>query len=423
LGVLPVKALDSSLMHEFSLGLAEELTTALARFRWISCVSPTSIAALAEEEEISESTRWADLDLDFLVEGSFRQSGPDIQIIVRLINMREPGEISWSKRFDSRFEDVLKLQDQIAADTAAQVAPELLLWGGGQATTRPQVDPSSYELMLRSIPAIYRLDQSGFRAAGPFLKKALQLDPSNAAAHSWLAHWYTSLVGQGWANDTRYAAQQADIHGKRAVLLDPGDARGLTVAGHVRAFLYKQPDPGLELHEQALNLNPNLALAWCYSGLANSYAGHHSEAFEHIRHAQLLSPHDPHGFFFDMALVMPLLLIGDYKTAVQVGRRAREAHPGLSSTYKGLISALGCMGNLGEARTLRQQLALLEPNFSVQEAIKRSPLCRPEDVQCYADGLRLAGCDERARGSPLADCLRPIATRWKQSRWLDEKAG
>ncbi len=50
--------------------------------------------------------------------------------------------------------------------------------------------------MLRAIPAIYRVDEAGFREAGVLLERSLALDPSSAACHSWLAHWYLFLLGK-----------------------------------------------------------------------------------------------------------------------------------------------------------------------------------------------------------------------------------
>jgi hypothetical protein len=49
-----------------------------------------------------------------------------------------------------------------------------------------------------------------------------------------------------------------------------------------------------------------------------------------------------------------------------------------------------------EAATLRDALLGLEPQFSIQEAIDRSPLLRQEDLDSYAEGLRLAGIPERS---------------------------
>jgi tetratricopeptide (TPR) repeat protein len=313
------------------------------------------------------------------------------------VHMRGSGELSWGRRYDSRMPDVLNLQDQIAAETAAQIVPEVMVWEGQAAASRPQVDPTAYDLMLRAIPAIYRLDEAGFRGAVTLLERSLALDPSSATCHSWLAHWYIFLLGEGWATDAPLAAQRADYLSQQAVILDPGDARGFTVAGHVRAFVHKDAQAALWLHDRAIALNPNLALAWCFSGLAHTYLGQHTEAMRRIQRARHLSPHDPHGFFFETSLQAPLLLTGQYEAAAQAGRRARSLHPGHSSNYKWSLSALGHLGASREAGEVRKALLALEPGFSIASALARSPLLRAEDRKRYADGLRLAGIPERSR--------------------------
>ena len=393
LGVMPFKTIKTTGDDtSFSLGLAEEITGAFARFRWLTCVSSASVATIYSEP--SQTSAWQELDLDFLVTGTLRTEANRISIQVRLLNMRGSGELIWSRGFDSSLLDVLNLQERIASETVAQIAPEVLVWEAETALFRPQINPSAYELMLRAIPAIYRLDQETFRAAGTLLASSLKADPSSAACHSWLAHWYLLLIGQGWAEDAAGASHRAGQLAQQAIALDPGDARGFTVAGHIEAFLHRKPEDALSLHERAIALNPNLALAWCYSGLAHCYLGQHTDAVRHVERARRLSPHDPHGFFFDMALTMPFLLSGDYEIAAQLGRRALHAHPGFSSTYKGLLAALGYLGLAGEAAPLRERLLELEPQFSVRDAVARSPLQREEDLERYADGLRLAGMPE-----------------------------
>jgi tetratricopeptide (TPR) repeat protein len=181
---------------------------------------------------------------------------------------------------------------------------------------------------------------------------------------------------------------------ERAVALDPSDARALTIAGHVRAFLHHQVDEAIQLHERALSLNPNLSLAWMFSGMAQSYAGHHEEAIRRIHKARRLSPFDPHSFAFDMALMIPHLARGEYQIAMELGRRATALNPGFSSTQKGYLSALGHLGRTEEQAVVRERLLRLEPSFSVREALLRSPLLREDDRLRYAEGLRLAGLPE-----------------------------
>jgi tetratricopeptide (TPR) repeat protein len=184
---------------------------------------------------------------------------------------------------------------------------------------------------------------------------------------------------------------------ERAVTLDPGDARALTLAGQVRGYLGKRPEEALALHERALSLNPNLALAWCFSGLAQSYAGHHDEAIRQMRQAVVLSPSDPHLFFFNMSLIMPYLMRGDHERAVEIGRQAIELNPWFASSYKGHLSALGHLHRDKEAAETRARLLVLEPGFSVAAAIDRSALGVADDIETYAEGLRLAGLPETSR--------------------------
>jgi signal transduction histidine kinase/TolB-like protein/FixJ family two-component response regulator len=266
LGVMPFRSIGANSGDAaFSQGLAEEITTAFSRFRWITCVGPASVAALANDP-LTDTERWEQLDLDFLIEGSFRKKRDKITVLLRLANMRGAGAISWGRRFDGFLPDLLDLQDRIASESAAQVAPELLVWEGLESKSRPRVDPTAYDMMLRAIPAIYRLDEGAFRESGQLLEQSLALDASSAACHSWLAHWHLFLLGQGWATDAEQAMRRADDLSRRAIVLDPEDARGFTVAGHVRAFLNKDAESALGLHERAIALNPNMALAWCYSG-------------------------------------------------------------------------------------------------------------------------------------------------------------
>jgi DNA-binding SARP family transcriptional activator len=393
LAVLPPRALDSDRFDALPLGLAEEITAALSRFRWISCVDGTLLAingGLARPDGHALQR----LDLDFVLDSTLQRSGNRIRIIVRLLDVRAGGKVAWARRFDREVDDVLTLQSEIAAETAAQIDPELLLHEGERLVSRGLAEPTAYDLILRAIPAIYRLEPSGFQAAGEMLAAALAIEPGNAAAHAWWAYWHLFLVGQGWAGDPVAATRRAGELAERAVTLDPGDARALALVGHVRGFLHKRPEEARALHERAISLNPNLPLAWCFSGFANSYLGRHEEAIEQINQAQRLSPHDPHAFFFDMALMMPHFLRGDFETVVTLGRRAIELNPSCSSTYKGYLATLGHLGRDGEAARVLARLLVLEPGFSIRNAVERSPMTHREDLALYAEGLRRAGLRE-----------------------------
>ena len=58
----------------------------------------------------------------------------------------------------------------------------------------------------------------------------------------------------------------------------------------------------MALHERALSLNPNLAMAWALSAVAYAYLGEPDEAERRNNRYKQLSPLDPHAFFFDGVL-------------------------------------------------------------------------------------------------------------------------
>ena len=393
LGVLPLRMVDPNHPGHadgLALGLAEELTTLLARFRWISCVSGSSLFAISRESAAA-SLQWSGIDADFMLDGTIQRGGHNVRILMRIIDMRSVGEVVWARRFDRNVNDTLALQDELASAIVAQVEPELLRREGERGRGKAVPSMAPHELVLRAIPAIYRLEYDGFQSAGQVLELAVAADPNYASAHAWYAYWHLFLLGQGWAVDQEAAVIRAGALAEKAVMLDPGDARGLTLAGHVRGFAGKRPREALALHERAIALNPNMALAWGCAGMALSYVGQHEDSLIHVRQAIRMSPSDPHSFFFDTAMVLPHMLRGEHEKAVEFGRRAVEFNPGFSSAYKLYLAALGHLGRTQEAIKIRARLLTLEGDFTIADAIARSPLTVPEDLAYYAEGLRRAG--------------------------------
>jgi DNA-binding SARP family transcriptional activator/TolB-like protein len=391
-GVLPLKMLGTGEEEaHLSLGLAEEMTAALARFRWMFLVSSSSLAQFGSREEAALRRTFG---LDFLLDGSVQRVARRLRITMRLLDLREGNQIVWARRFDRQMNDLLSLQDEVAAEVVAQIDPEILLIEGRRAASRPPTDSSAYDLVLRALPLIMRLRRDEFAEAGDLLARALELEPDYAAAHTWRAYWEMFSVGQGWAEKAGEALAAAGLHAERAITLDPQDARGLTIAGHVRAFMHHRPREALELHGRALSLNPNLAMAWGLSATTYTYLGDLEEATRRFARYKRLSPMDANAFFFDACMVILELCKRNYEVAVTLGRRASELNPYFSAGLKHYLSALGHAGLLDEAATVRERLLAIEPAFTVQESIRRSPYENAAEMDHYAAGLRLAGLPE-----------------------------
>ena len=393
-GVMPFRL--ASLPYDvayLAAGLADEITNALSRFRWMFVVSSNTLGRFAADNRDEAAIR-REFGLDFLLDGSVQRAGGRVRISLRLLDLRMNNQIVWARRFDRDTDDLLSVQDEVAAEVAAQIDPEILLVEVKRSAIRGSIDPTAYDHILRAIPLFGRLEREAFMQAGQHLAHATSLEPDYAASYAWYAYWHMFLVGQGWADHPKAMMQKAGELAERAVVLDPFDARGLSISGHVRAFLHQQLQEAIALHERALSLNPNLAMAWALSAVTHAYAGDLEEAERRNNWYKKLSPLDPHAFFFDAFFVLIHLMKRDYNAAVETGRAVSLLNPAFIATYKPYLAALGHLRRDQEAAIVRRRLLALEPDFTIRRFLEMSPIEHDADTVHYAEGLRLAGIPE-----------------------------
>lgn len=407
LGVLPLTLVgtDETEAH-LALGLAEEITSAMQRVRWLFLVSSGSLAQFVQQGRDDAGLRRA-FGLDFVLDGLVQRVGRRLRITLRLVDLRDGGQIVWARRFDRQTSDLLTLQEEIAAEVVAQVDPEILAIESRRAAQRPASDSAAYDLLLRALPSLGRLEREHFMQSGQLLRQAISLEPDFAAAYAWYACWLTLLIGQGWAKDRDAAVNDAAHHAERAITLDPQDAKGLTIAGHVRASLQRRIREGIALHERALALNPNLAMGWALSGLAHLHLGDWEEGERRLQRYKQLAPTDPHAFHYDTGFSLIALAKRDYEGVIIAGRSVSERNPAFSIACEPYLAALGYLGQMQEAAVVRRRLLTIDPGFSVERYLRNSPFERVEDREHVARGLRLAGVAEtsvaESEGGPRRD--------------------
>ncbi len=394
IGVMPFRLIGMSDEDaHLAPGLADEITNAFSLFRWLFVVSSNSLDRFAADNRDEAAIR-REFGLDFLLDGSVQRAGNKIRISLRLLDLRANNQIVWARRFDRETNDLLSLQDEIAAEVVAQIDPEILLIEANRSTNRPAVDATAYDLMLRAIPLMGRMERQAYMQAGQFLADSIALEPDYAAAHAWYAYWHIFLVGQDWADHPKATMEKAGELAERAIVLDPFDARGLCISGHVRAFLHQRLHEAVALHERALALNPNLAMAWALSAMTHAYIGDPDEAERRIKRYKNLSPLDPHAFIFDGFYGVIHVMKHDYTSAVEVGRTVSQLNPSFSATYRPYLSALGHLGLDQEAAIIRRRLLAIEPDFTIERFLAGTPMERESDKLHFAEGLRLAGIRE-----------------------------
>jgi DNA-binding SARP family transcriptional activator/TolB-like protein len=394
IGVMPFRMVGTTEAEAYlAQGLGEDITAALSRCRWMFVVSSSSLARYVRENGDEGAIRRT-FGIDFLLDGTIQRDRDRLRVTLRLLDLRAGDQVVWARRFDREGDDVLSLQDEVASEAVAQIDSEMLMIEAKRVAARPPTDATAHDLMLQALAPMTRLERDPFMQAGRQLALAVGLEPEYAAAHAWHALWHVLLVGQGWADDPKAAIAVAGELAERAIMVDPHDARIMTIAGHVRAYLHGRLHEAVALHERALSLNPNLAMAWALSAATHAYLGDADEAALRYQRYKQLSPLDPYAFMFDGVATLIHLLRRDHERAVVVGRSVTQTAPMVSAVFKGYLAALGHAGRTEEAVTARRRLLAIEPHFTVDRFLLTAPLERASDRQYVAAGLRLAGIPE-----------------------------
>src|SRR4029077_20600923 len=117
-----------------------------------------------------------------VLEGSVRKQGNRLRITAQLIDV-ENGYHLWSERYDREIDDVFAIQDDIALAITEKLKLTLLKKDRDLITKTYTQNTEAYELYLKGRFYISRRGTSIIAGMGYF-KKAMELDPAFALAHS-----------------------------------------------------------------------------------------------------------------------------------------------------------------------------------------------------------------------------------------------
>jgi DNA-binding SARP family transcriptional activator/TolB-like protein len=375
--------------HEKGLGLSlsHEIAAGLARFRWFDVIGPTSARRDRSTDEQHEYAK-----LDYVLEGTISGSGRQLQISVRLLDWAGQAQPVWSERFDIALSHLHRLDELVTTRIVGRIDP-VILHIEGQPKRRERYGATG--LLLLAIPMIFSMERRQYEEAGRLIQQALALEPDNATAEAWAAHWHLFYGGQGWAKDFDKTNERAQHHALKAITLDPANAEALGIYAHCCSRIASDFDRALAFFDRALRLNPSSAFNWALSAATYCYIGEPDVALQRLQRYRQLAPRDLYFSWFETLYTIAYTFKSDYERAVLVGRRAVEANPDLVNGYKPLIASLGHLGRREEAQVFVNKLLSLEPNFTVERFRQTYPIKKTTDRDRYMAGLRLAGIAER----------------------------
>ena len=251
IAVLPFA--DLSPAHDqgyFCDGIAEEILHAMSRLGGVRVAARGSSFQYRGAQDVRVIGR--SLDVDHVLEGSVRRAGSRLRITVQLVDVASGRQV-WAERYDRETDDVFAVQDEIAARTAATLSTAMTEEARRAWRLRGTQDLAAYEAYLRGRQLAGAHTRTGTREAIAAYSRALDLDPSFAAAWCALAEAHT--LAFEWYGRASLDASRAGEASARALEHDPQSAETLTARGQALVVVDRLADAAVEF-ERALEVNP-----------------------------------------------------------------------------------------------------------------------------------------------------------------------
>ena len=271
IAVLPFVNMSADANNEyFSDGLSEELLNLLAKVDGLKVAARTSSFKFKKSEaDIGEIGR--QLNVATVLEGSVRRSGNHARITAQLIKV-DDGFHLWSETYDRELDNIFEVQDEIAKAIVDALKLPLLGHDAKPLTSTATTDNfEAYDLYLLGRHHARVYSEEDFNRAIEYYLRAIEIDPSFAAAYSGLADGYIFLSDFGNMPQGE-AYQLARSAAEKALAIDPDSPEAHTSMGLLLNSLRHSGEA--ETHFlNALEVNPNYvnALLWYCNNLNNQY--------------------------------------------------------------------------------------------------------------------------------------------------------
>ena len=254
----------------FASGMADAITTDLAKLGGLQVISRFSSLALARRDTtLDEIARL--LRVDAVLEGSALHSGEGVRINAQLIQT-EPECHLWADSYICDLKDVLQIQARIAQEVALAVKAALTPDEVTHLTRRRAVDPEAHLAYLKARYHILRWSPEGLEKGYRFIQQALEADPTHAPTYALLAHAF-SVLGYWGHMPVGIAYPRARQAAARAVELDPGDGESHATLGGMNWLLDWDATACAEEMEEACRLAPSSTLVHANNALFLSVTG------------------------------------------------------------------------------------------------------------------------------------------------------
>ncbi len=268
IAVLPFRSLSDEPEKQYLAdGIMDAILLHLSKIEDLRVMSRTSVEQYRQTDKTS-GVIGRELDVAYLLEGSFQKYGDNARLIVQLIKTGEEGHV-WAKDYDRNWSDIFSVQSEVAQAIASELDAVITPEEQQLIDKVPTNNLSAYDLHLQAQDLYYKYiftgDKSYLDKVSQLAYISLELDPEFALAYYWIG--MSSLSDRYLYGYSRpFFLDTALFYFNKALELDPTLSDAYANRG-VYYFEKGQRQKATDDLEKAISVSPNNSVGYIWLGL------------------------------------------------------------------------------------------------------------------------------------------------------------
>jgi adenylate cyclase len=383
IAVMPLAVLAEGPDGSFvATGLVLDVVGRLTRFRRLDVIAYASALALStvglSPREIGHR-----LGVRYVTQGALWLDRARIRLTFNLVEAATE-HVLWSQNFDRPCDDIFEVESEIAAALSGGLMVEIDQLERQRVRARDPDSLGAYELCLRGLDEMMRLDSIGCEAALGFFRRAAAKEPSYARALSGVSRGHGLQWKYRWIADREAELERADAYALQAVDADCNDPSANAALGWV-ALYSRSHDRALTAYTRAMELNPGDADIIAEYADALRHSGTPATAVPLFERAIRLNPQKSDIYRKDLAATH--LAGEDYEAAIRTVMSMRRPQISLLT----LAASYALAGQHEAARRTAEAVRNANPNFSADAWVTMVPDRNESDTARFLEGMKRAG--------------------------------
>jgi serine/threonine protein kinase/tetratricopeptide (TPR) repeat protein len=345
IAVLPLAPASGGVDLEYLAdGITESVINALSQLPTLKVMARSTVFRY-KGRAIDVMAVGRELGVRAVLSGRLWPTADGFVVAAELVDAVDGSQI-WGGQLQRHAADAFALQEETAAEIAAQLRPRLTSAERKRIVKRHTANPRAFEAHLKGRFHLAKRTLDGFTKAIAFFEQAIAEDRDYALAYAGLADCWTLLSAGAYGEPSARLMARAREVAEQALKLDPSNAEVQTALGFVRFRIDWDWEGAERAFGRACELSPGHAPAHHRLALLLSALGRHQEAYSEIRQAHEL---DPLSLIISTAVGRVLHFQRRYDEAIEQCRRTLDLDAAFVQAHLDLGMAYAAEGRHDEA--------------------------------------------------------------------------